>query len=470
MASTTLVAWTDEECERIHDATLTVLRDVGVDVKYEPAIEALRELGARVEGQRVFLDEALVARALETAPSRWEVQARSAQGTGLILDNDHSYFGTGSDCLYFADPAEGRRRVRLPDVEAMAALCEKLEAIDFVMSMGLPEDVPRSIDDLAPVAAMLRNTSKPIVVAPRDGGAVPVISEMAAACGERRSIAIYAMPSPPLMHDADALSKLIACAELEVPVIYAPAPAAGASAPATIAATVIVGNAEVLSGLVVHQGVRPGAPFVYGAGYSALNMRTMVDCYAVPEHFRGNQAGCDLARHYALPSFSYAAVSDSKVLDEQCAAEYGMTTILGALSGATLLHDVGYFESGLQSSLDSIVLAAELIGWARGFTRKLALDDWALALDEIALVGPGGNHLARSFTRKHYGDVWRSTLLDQVAHDRWHSSGAQTLKQRLRERTSTLTEEPRAFQIEPAACDQLAILLAGAGRERESDE
>ena len=95
MASTTLVAWTDEECERIHDATLTVLRDVGVDVKYEPAIEALRELGARVEGQRVFLDEALVARALETAPSRWEVQARSAQGTGLILDNDHSYFGTG---------------------------------------------------------------------------------------------------------------------------------------------------------------------------------------------------------------------------------------------------------------------------------------------------------------------------------------------------------------------------------------
>jgi trimethylamine--corrinoid protein Co-methyltransferase len=220
----------------------------------------------------------------------------------------------------------------------------------------------------------------------------------------------------------------------------------------------------------VHQGIRPGAPFVYGAGYSALSMRTMVDCYAAPEHFRGTQAGCDLARHYGLPSFSYAAVSDSKVLDEQCAAEYGMTTILGALSGATLLHDVGYLESGLQSSLDSIVLGAELIGWARAFTRKLSLDDWALALDEIALVGPGGNHLARSFTRKHHGDVWHSTIFDQFVHDRWRSMGAQTLKQRLRERTRALTEEPRAFQIELAARDQLEVLLAAAERERASDE
>ena len=114
---------------------------------------------------------------------------------------------------------------------ARQGLAESLPAADIIdkgFVKGI-EDVPRSIDDLAPVAAMLRNTSKPIVVAPKDGVAVPVISEMAAACGEQRSIAIYALPSPPLVHDADALYKLIACAELEVPVVYAPALAAGAS-------------------------------------------------------------------------------------------------------------------------------------------------------------------------------------------------------------------------------------------------
>jgi len=464
--ATTLIAWGEEECQRIHEATLAVLRDVGVDVKYEPALRVLRELGARVDGQRVFLDEDLVALALESAPSQSEVRARVKGGAPLVLDNDHSYFGTGSDCLYFADPEQGRRRVRIPDIETMAALCEKLEAFDFVMSMGLPEDVPQAIDDLAPVAAMLRKTTKPILVAPRDGTSVRFINEMAQVCGEKQSVVIYAMPSPPLTHDADAMSKVIACAELEIPLVYAPAPAAGASAPASIAATAIVANAEVLSGLVIHQGVRPGAPFIYGAGYSALNMRTLVDCYAAPEHFRGIQAGCDLARHYALPSFSYAAVSDSKLLDEQCAAEYGMTALLGALSGATLLHDVGYLESGFQSSLDSITLGAELIGWARSFTREVPLDDEALALEEIALVGPGGNHLARPFTRNHHRSVWHSMVFDQGPYERWQASGALTLKDRLRETTKVLTEAPSAFEIEPAAGNEIALLLARAEQAR----
>ena len=107
-----------------------------------------------------------------------------------------------------------RRRVRRADVEGMAALCEKLPNIDFVMSMGLPEDAPREIDDLVQVVAMLRGTRKPILVAPRDGSVLARMQEMAALCGEKESFAIYAMPSPPLMHDPDALTKVIGCAEL----------------------------------------------------------------------------------------------------------------------------------------------------------------------------------------------------------------------------------------------------------------
>ena len=99
----------------------------------------------------------------------------------------------------------------------MAALCEKLPNIDFVMSMGLPEDAPQAIDDLVQVDAMMRGTRKPLLVAPRDGHILPKMKEMAALAGEADSFGIYAMPVPPLLFDEDGATKVIACAELASP-------------------------------------------------------------------------------------------------------------------------------------------------------------------------------------------------------------------------------------------------------------
>ena len=172
-------------------------------------------------------------------------------------------------------------------------------------------------------------------------------------------------------------------------------------------ATIVIGNAETLSGLVVHQLTRSGAPFVYGVGCGAFDMRTAVDVYGAPEHFLGNAAATDLARFYGLPSFAYAAVADAKTFDEQWAAEAGITAVLGALSRATLLHDVGYLESGLQSSYDTIVLGDELVGYARALLVEVGVDDEALALNEIDAVGPGGSHLGRGYTRQHHRETWR---------------------------------------------------------------
>ena len=121
--------------------------------------------------------------------------------------------------------------------------------------MGLPEDAPQEIDDLVQVAAMLRGTRKPLLVAPRDGSVLARMQQMAELCGEKESFGIYAMPSPPLMHDPDALTKVIGCAELLIPLIYAPAPNMGATGPRSITGAVLVGNAETLSGLVLHQHV-----------------------------------------------------------------------------------------------------------------------------------------------------------------------------------------------------------------------
>jgi trimethylamine---corrinoid protein Co-methyltransferase len=317
---------------------------------------------------------------------------------------------------------------------------------------------------LAQFAAMLAGTRKPLLATALDGAGLRRMRDMAALCGEARSFACYAMPSPPLVHAAEALDKILACAELEIPLIYAPAPAAGATAPASLAAVIAVGNAETLSGLVVHQLARSGAPFVYGVGCGAVDMHTAVDVYAAPEHFLGNAAATDLARFYGLPSFAYAGVADAKLLDEQWAAEAGITAVLGALSRATLLHDVGYLESGLQSSYQTIVLGHELVGFARALLAEVGVDDQALALNEIDAVGPGGSHLGRDLTRRRHRDFWSPALFDRAVYDRWHAAGATTLKERVEARTAALRAEPRAFTLDPDVRERLKAALATATR------
>ena len=477
MPAARLIVWDDAACWRVHEATLALLEETGVEVRHAGAREQLAEAGARVEGTRARIPGALVDAALQSAPRHFKLRERGASGGegharrgelgGLELEDGKSYFGTGSDCVYVTDPDTGeRRRSTTVDVEGMAALAEKLPNLDFVMSMGLPNDVAAEVGDLAQFAAMLAGTRKPLLTTAHDAVSLRRMKDMAALCGEARSFGCYAMPNPPLIHSGEALDKVQACAELDIPLIYAPAPAAGTTAPASMTATIVIGNAETLSGLVVHQLTRGGAPFVYGVGCGAFDMRTAVDVYGAPEHFLGNAAATDLARFYGLPSFAYAAVADAKTFDEQWAAEAGITAVLGALSRATLLHDVGYLESGLQSSYDTIVLGDELVGYARALLVEVGVDDEALALNEIDAVGPGGSHLGRGYTRQHHRETWAPRLFDRATHDRWAAAGATTLKERVAVRTQELRDEPCAFALEQTIRDRLQAVLAEAEGSR----
>jgi trimethylamine--corrinoid protein Co-methyltransferase len=461
--SPTLTFWSRADCKLIHEATIKLLSDVGVEIlQDEQSLHLFKELGARVEGTRVRLDAELVDAALGSTPKEWTVSPRGGDTEPLVLKDGNVYFGTGSDCLYISDPdTHERRRTRLADVEGMAELCERLPHMDFVMTMGSPEDVPWEVDDLVHAAALFKSTRKPLLLTPITGKRLGLIQEMAALCGEQDSFAVYAMPSPPLQHDAEALSKIVACADLEIPLIYAPAPCAGTTSPRSITSTVLVANAEVLSGLVLHQHVRPGAPFVYGAGGGAMDMRTMSgDPYTAPEVCVALQACSDLARFYELPSFSYAGHSEAKVLDEQWSAESALTTMLGALSRATLLHDVGYLEDGMQSSYESIVFGNELIGYARAFSREVPLDEHSLALEEIAAAGPGGNHLGTRYTRSHYREFWISDLFDNTGHDRWSAAGELTLGDRVRAEVARLRGGERQPVLTSAQIDGLDAIVA----------
>ena len=455
-------------CAEVHAATVAILENTGVEVQHGPALALLEKAGARVEGTRVRIPFGLVDDALAAAPRSVPLRSRSGAG-GLTLEAGPVYYGTGSDCLYLLGPgAKDRRPVSLVDVEGLAALQEKLPNIDFVMSMAHPHELPADFAPVAQFAAMLRGTGKPLIMVPELAADLDLFNEMAAVCGAADSWAVYAMPTPPLVHGEHSAARLVRCAELGVPMVYATALLQGATAPASRAACLVLANAEMLSGLVIAQLAKPGAPFVYGVAQGAMNVRTAHVLYCAPEEMAVQQASADLARHYDLPTFGYGGCSDSLMLDEQWAFEAGMTLLTAAQAGVTLLHDLGYVSSGTASSYESVVVMDELVGWVKAYLEGVTIDVEALAVDEIAAVGPGGTHLARRFTRRHVRDYFMPRLISQDQYDAWSAAGGTTLLERTAQKTRGLRESERAYQPAEDALRQLDDLVEKARRERDA--
>ena len=454
----------DEGCRAVHAATLEILGETGVEVQHERTLELLAGAGARVEGTRVRIPSGLVDQALATAPRQVTLMSRSG-APPLELRAGVTYYGTGSDCLYVLGPdARDRRPATLDDVEEMAALQERLPSIDFVMSMAHPHELDPRFAPIAQFAAMLRGTSKPVIMVPEHADDLELFKEMAASCGAADSWGVYAMPTPPLVHGHGSADRLVRCAELDVPMVYATALLQGANAPASPAAFLVVTNAEMLSGLVISQVAKPGAPYVYGVSQGAMNLRTAAVLYCAPESMAAQQASADLAAYYGLPTFGYGGCSDAELLDEQWAFESGMTLLTAALAGVTLLHDLGYVASGTASSYESVVLSDELARWVKAYLRGVTIDEESLAVAEIAAVGPGGTHLSRKYSRRHYRDFFLPELIDQQSHVAWVGGGASSLLRRAAAKTAELRAGARAYAPAPEALLELDRLVA-KGRE-----
>ena len=208
---------------------------------------------------------------------------------------------------------------------------------------------------------------------------------------------------------------------------------------------------------------RPGAPFVFGAGLHHMDMRAAQICYASPEFQLTKAAIAQLGRWYGLPTWGYAGCSDAKVMDEQAAAEAMLSVLMAKLSGANLLHDVGYMESGLTVSYEMIVLTDELVGLAGHLMKGIQVTDATLMVDELERVGPAGHFLATDATRTHFRDFWYPSLLDRSIHPVWQAAGGTTLGQRLNERVKQILKEHRPKPLDPAKRAQVQEILATAG-------
>jgi trimethylamine--corrinoid protein Co-methyltransferase len=445
-----------EDCLRIHRASCEILRQTGVKVHSETGLDLLRQAGAVVKDKLVRIPPSLVEWALAAVPGSFNLYKRGVTEIALKLDGQEMYFGPGSDTLHYLDPRSGQRRdFQLADIADCMRLCDALSEIDFVMSVGIPRDVPNELYYRYQFATMLRHTNKPIVFVCNDQADIEAIAAMAAAVAgstdkltKYPNILLYSEPSTPLQHSLEATEKLLFCAEHSIPVTHSPAPMMGGTAPVTIAGAVALGNAEVLSGLVMHQLKNPGAPFLYGHGVHHLDMKEMVSVYGAPEFQLARLMTAEMGRFYGLPVWGYAGHSDSKVVDGQAAADAQFAVLVALMAKTNLNHDVGYLESGLTGSPEMIVLVSEIISMTRPFVAGVRLDDETLALDVIHEVGPGGQFISHDHTFAHWRELWIPQIFDRQRLDAWEKQGAKDVKARLREITISLMDEHR---VEPLA-------------------
>jgi trimethylamine--corrinoid protein Co-methyltransferase len=459
----------DEQCKRLHEASLAILERTGVRMQLPEAVDLLRRAGAAVDGDVVRIPEALVQRALSTTPG--ELVLHDRLGKPAITCAGHAVaFGPGSDCLNILDHRSGeRRRATLSDAIEGITLADALPNIDFVMSMFLPSDVDGRIADRYQMEIMLGRSTKPIVLVAYEPEGMTDCLDMAAAVAggyeplrERPSVVGYINVTRALVANEESLRKLLFMSERGLPFIWAPVTSGGTTGPVTTAGNLALNNAGVLGGIVLAQLVREGTPVVVpGFGGDALDMRTVIDPYAAPDHHGSVPA---LAHWYGLPMFSLAGGSDSKVVDEQAAAEAALTLLADALSGGHLIHDSGYLESGLTGSLVQLAICDELIAWVRRAIAPIPIDEETLALDLIDRLGPDGSFLEADHTIRHYRERWYPDLIDRWGHDTWRARGGKSMAARAADRVDALLASHQPAQLEPASASAVRAIVERAER------
>ncbi len=441
----------EEQIAELHSATLEVLERIGVRLTHPKAREVLAGAGARISGDRARIPAWLVEQAIRAAPHRLILGKRNGERS-VVLEGAKYYYGPSLDCIEYLDPQTNERRpFTADDCRITSTVCDALPNYTWAMTIGMAADCPPTTADRFIVKQVLTYTEKPLVFCCKDTQSVADIYAMAVlvAGGEERfrqapNIVMYGEPVSPLTHFDPAMDKLVYCVERGIPVLYYPGAMMGGTAPMSLAGAIAQTSAESLSGIVVGQLLRPGAPMIYGAAVGPMEMKTTIFPYGAPELALATTALAQLAQSYGLPFFGFGGATDAKFPDAQAGIEAAFQLTVQALGGANLIHDCGWMDHGCIASPSYMVLVHDVTQMVDSFARGVPINQESLALDLIEKAGPGGHFLTEEHTLQHFREMFYSRIFDRTIKDDWIARGSKRLEEKLREATL------KAMQHQPA--------------------
>jgi trimethylamine--corrinoid protein Co-methyltransferase len=460
----------DQQIEKVYQATLECLWRTGVNVLNAEARDLLAGAGARVDGVRVRIPPHVIQDAVASNPRSFTIWGRDGKRRMQVVP-DRVYYGPGPTCTNYIDPYTGeRRRARRGDPATTALVCDALEHIDYVMGLGLIGDVEPELAPVIEFAEMIANTTKPVLpwAYTLDNMADIYAIALAVAGSEeafrlRPNFAFFTTFQAPLQHtDADLANSLWA-AERGIPIIYLGGGCAGSTAPITGAGLFVIYLAGALSGLAIIQLKQRGTPVCIGGVPEPMNLATGAPVYGAPEMSLYSAALSDISRYLGVPFMGTAGASESKVVDLQAAIESTVQVLLSGLSGASLVHDVGFLDCADIGSLEMLIMNDEIIGMTRRILRGVEVSDDTLMLDLIDQVGPAGQFMSTKETaRRCRTEIWMPTLMDREKWVNWQAAGATTMNDRIRAKLRSILETHRPAPLPDETAERIAAIVQAA--------
>ena len=322
-----------DQLEHIHEASLTVLEELGMEVLGAEARRIYREAGARVdEGtKRVRLDRALVMERMASAPSQFTLYSR-AEGRHIALGGNRIAMAAVSSPPNCSDLDGGRRVGSFADFRALVRVAASLNCVHLFAGYPVePVDLPVSTHHLDCYMTFIADSDRVWrtyalgAQRSRDGIEMNRIARGISADEMREKPGLITLinTNSPLRLDEPMSQGLIEMARAGQAVAITPFTLLGAMAPSTLAGALAQQNAEALAGLVLVQLVRPGNPSLYGGFTSNVDMKSGAPAFGTPEYARAALAGGQLARLNGLPYRSSNA-NASNAVDAQAGWESAM--------------------------------------------------------------------------------------------------------------------------------------------------
>lgn len=450
----------DEQLQRIHRAALTILERTGVQVEEPEARRLFQDAGAQVSEKRIRLPAALVEDALDRAPKRVVLAGRDPHWD-LELTEARVHIGTGGAALTVWDLETGEPRpAALKDVIELARLVDALDNIHFYLIPVYPTELDRENVDVLQYYAGLSNTTKHVqsgvysVEGIRD--TVELCERIAggpSALRERPIVSfITSWMVSPLLFATDVTTLLIETCRQGIPVVLSAAPMAGSTAPVTLAGMLAQLTAEQLSGLVLTQLVRPGAPTIIGPIPATADLRTGRYLGGAAELGLTNAAMAQIAQFYGLPLYNSAGMTDSKIPDIQAGFEKSMSMVLAALAGSNYIHHAaGMLENMNSVAAEQYVIDNEIAGMALRVLRGIEVSEETLALEVIDRVGPGGHFLMEEHTLDYMRSelFYPSAVVDRRGRDDWLAAGGLEARERAKHIAKDILATHRPEPLDP---------------------
>lgn len=432
-----------DEIESVHNTSLKLLEEVGVIIKNNQALSLLEDAGCKVDPEKetVHIPTCLAKDCLGKLPSIIGLYGRDGKPE-LLLGENRTIFNPGSSAIYFSDyKTGGIRRPFSKDLIELARLTDALKYIHAQSTALVPSDVPEEICDLYRLYLALKNSSKAIITgAFTKQGLVDMKRLLEVVTGGEdklatRPIAIFDVcPSSPLMWSDISCQNLIDCARFNIPAEIISAPQVGATSPVTLAGTLVQSNTEFLSGIVISQLTRKGAPVIYGGSPTIFDMKYCTSRLGAIESMILACASSQIGKHYGLPTHAYLGLSDSKTVDAQSGFESSIGMVLGTLVGINVISGPGMLIFENCQSLEKLVVDNEICGMSLRLVDGIIVDRDSLASEVISKVGPGGHYLGEKHTRELLGreHLMPSDVIDRLALEAWKKQGSMNMINRAR--------------------------------------